>query len=161
MMDDVIDALHNAQQTGEAVALATVINTQGSMPRHAGSKMLIYADGRILGTVGGGAMEARVIQAAQQVIQDGQTRLEDYTLNSLDAGDPGICGGTAQIFIEPILTPPLLVVIGAGHVGIELARLGQWMGYRVALCDDRAEYCNPQVVPGLQHYIVSKPSALL
>jgi xanthine dehydrogenase accessory factor len=72
-MDDVINALHTAQTNGQAVALATVISTQGSMPRHAGSKMLIYPDGRIVGTVGGGAMEAQVIAAAQEAIKTGDT----------------------------------------------------------------------------------------
>ncbi len=157
-MDDVINALHTAQTNGQAVALATVISTQGSMPRHAGSKMLIYPDGRIVGTVGGGAMEAQVIAAAQEAIKTGDTTLAHYALNDLADGDPGICGGTAQIFIEPILSAPLLIVIGAGHVGVELAQLGKWLGLRVALTDDRAAYCTPQAAPGLDHYVICKPA---
>jgi xanthine dehydrogenase accessory factor len=153
----VYQALLEAQQQGDVVALATVIETSGSMPRHAGSKMLIYADGRIVGTVGGGAMEARVVQAAQQVIQTMETRLETYTLNSLDAGDPGICGGTARIFIEPVGQTPRLLVIGGGHVGKALAELGLWAGYRVTLCDDRPEYANESYVAGLHEYLVCAP----
>lgn len=153
----VYQALLAAQQQGVGAALATVIETSGSMPRHAGSKMLIYADGRIVGTVGGGAMEARVIQTAQQVIQTMETRLETYTLNSLDAGDPGICGGTARIFIEPVGQTPRLLVIGGGHVGKALAELGHWAGYRVTLCDDRPDYANEAYVAGLDEYLVCAP----
>ena len=98
----VFEAVHQAQQSNTPIALATVITTHGSMPRHAGTKMVIYADGRIVGTVGGGAMESLVIEVGKQAILDGQTRLQTYTLNNLTAGDPGVCGGTAQIFVEPL-----------------------------------------------------------
>ena len=153
----VFNAILTAQQQGLPVALATVISTQGSIPRHAGSKMLVQPDGTIVGTVGGGAMEARVVQEALACLMDGQARLRTYTLNNLEDGDPGICGGTAQIFIEPINIAPKLLVIGAGHVGKALAELGRWMEYHVILCDDRADLCNPEAVPGLAEYIVCKP----
>jgi xanthine dehydrogenase accessory factor len=154
-------ALHEAQQTGTPVALATVIRTTGSMPRHAGSKMIIFEEGRIQGTVGGGAMEARVIADGQAALVDGQTRLNTYVLNDLRDGDPGICGGSADIFIEPIRARPLLLVIGGGHVGKALAELGKWAGFRVALSDDRPAFCNPEYAPGLDAYHVVPPAELL
>lgn len=154
----IYQAILAAQAQHLATALATVISTTGSMPRHAGAKMLIYADGRIVGTIGGGAMEAQVIQAGQAVMQSGQARMESYTLNSLENGDFGICGGTASIFIEAISLSPTLLVIGAGHVGKSLAELAKWIGYRVLLADDRAEYCNPEAVPNLDAYYVCPAS---
>jgi xanthine dehydrogenase accessory factor len=160
-MDDVrpvYEAILAAQTDGIPAALATVVRVQGSVPRHAGSKMLVYADGTFVGTVGGGKMESLVITAAQRVIAEGDTRMESYTLNDIGAGDPGICGGTAQVFIEPVYSPPTLLVIGMGHVGRALAELGKWMGYRVAVCDDRAEFCNPEYLPGMDDYIVCRPS---
>jgi xanthine dehydrogenase accessory factor len=153
-------AIVEAQTKGDSAALATVIRTQGSMPRHVGSKMLVRADGSIVGTVGGGAMEARVIQTARQVLLSGTAQLETYTLNDLNDGDPGICGGTAEIFIEALQTEPTLVVIGCGHVGKALAELGKWMGYRVLVTDDRAEFCNPQHIPGMAGYVVAPPAQL-
>lgn len=163
-MDDdhsaVYQALYEAQKEHQPVALATVIATQGSMPRHAGSKMLIYADSATVGTVGGGAMEALVIREALVALADGQARVQTYTLNNLEDGDPGICGGTAQIFIEPIGTAPTLVVIGGGHTGKALAELARWAGYRVVLCDDRPEFCNPEYAPGLDGYVVCKPGEI-
>lgn len=157
---DIFPALSTAQQTGEAVALATVIRTVGSMPRHAGSKLLVFADGRTVGTVGGGAMEARVIRDAQAALQDGKTRLQSYTLNDLTAGDPGVCGGTAEIFIEPMGSRPVLVVIGCGHVGKALAELGKWAGFRVLVADDRPEFCNPQFIPNMDGYLVAAPGEI-
>jgi xanthine dehydrogenase accessory factor len=160
-MDDVrsvYEALIEAQHEGEAVALATVIAVQGSVPRHAGSKMLVRADGATVGTVGGGAMEALVIKEALAALADGKTRLPSYALNDLKAGDPGICGGTVQVFIEPVGVAPTLLVIGGGHVGAALAELGKWAGYRVVLSDDRPEYCNPDYAPGLDGYVVCKPA---
>lgn len=154
----VYEALLKAQAEGEAVALATVVSVQGSVPRHAGSKMFVRGDGSIVGTVGGGAMEARVIAEALAAMGDGQTRMPTYTLNDLQNGDPGVCGGTVQIFIEPVNIAPTLLVIGGGHVGKALSELGKWMGYRVILSDDRAEFCNPDYVPGLAEYVVCKPA---
>jgi xanthine dehydrogenase accessory factor len=158
-------AIHSAllEAINEAIpiALATVVATQGSIPRHAGSKMVIYHDGTLVGTIGGGAMEAQVINEALAALKDHQPRLRSYTLNNLEDGDPGICGGTAEIFIEPIMPAPTLLVIGAGHVGKALAELGLWMDYHVILCDDRADLCNPQVVPDLAEYVVCKPAEVV
>jgi xanthine dehydrogenase accessory factor len=159
-MDNDQKAIYEAVMQGEPLAVVTVISTQGSMPRHAGSKMVVRPDGSIIGTVGGGTMEARVIQEALEAMQDGQTRLKSYTLNSLEAGDAGVCGGTAQLFIEPVNLMPTLLVIGGGHCGKALAELGKWMGYRVVLSDDREAFCNPDEVPDLDEYIVCKPAEI-
>ncbi len=159
-MDDtraVYEAIIEAQKSGEPAALATVIAVSGSVPRHAGSKLLVHADGSFVGTVGGGAMESRVISEALLVLADGQTRRPSYTLNDIGAGDAGVCGGTLEIFIEPIAVPPTLLVIGVGHVGKALAELGKWMGFRVVISDDRAEFCNPDYLPGMDGYLVSNP----
>ncbi|MCU0514405.1 MAG: XdhC family protein [Anaerolineae bacterium] len=156
-LKEVYAALLRVHEEGTPAALATVIETAGSMPRHAGSKMLVLVDGRIVGTVGGGAMEARVIQMALAAVADGQSRVETFALNNLEDGDPGICGGTARIFIEPVGIMPALLVIGGGHVGKALAELGQWAGYRVILSDDRPEFARESYVPGLAGYVVCPP----
>lgn len=162
-MDDtraVYEAILAAQDTGETAALATVTAVIGSVPRHAGSKMLVRADGSFVGTVGGGKMEALVMSEALASIGDGAPRVREYTLNDIAAGDPGICGGTVTVFIEPIGVAPTLLVIGGGHVGKALAELALWMGYRVILSDDRAEYANDAYVPGLAGYVVCAPEAI-
>ncbi len=156
----VYEALMAAEDKGDLVALATIISVQGSVPRHPGSKMLVRQDGSIVGTVGGGGMEAQVIKEALAAIQDGKTRMPSYTLHDPAKGDPGICGGTIQIFIEPITTAPTLLVIGGGHVGKALAELALWSGWRVILSDDRHEFCNPSYVAGLADYLVCKPAEI-
>jgi xanthine dehydrogenase accessory factor len=156
----VFEALLAAKESGELVALATVVNVQGSVPRHAGSKMLVRQNGSIVGTVGGGLMEALIIKEAVEALQDGLTRLPSYTLNDIASGDPGVCGGTVQVFIEPLGVAPTLLIIGGGHVGKALAELGLWTGWRVVLSDDRPDYCNPEYVSGLAGYVVCKPSQI-
>lgn len=154
-------ALLEAQEQGIPAALATVIRVTGSVPRHEGSKMLVYADGRFVGTVGGGTMESRVIGEAVESLADGQTRTRLYTLNDIGAGDPGVCGGTVEIFIEPLGVAPTLLVIGVGHVGRALAELAKWMEFRVVLSDDRPDFCSPEYLPGMDGYVVCKPSEVV
>ena len=158
---DVFRALSQAQQDNTPVTLVTVIETRGSIPRHAGSKMLVYPDGAIVGTIGGGLMESRVIEEALLAQQEVTPRVRQYTLNDIDSGNVGICGGTATMFIEPIGIAPTLLVIGGGHVGKALAQLGKWAGYRVALSDDREVFCNPTYLAGLDEYIVCPPADIL
>jgi xanthine dehydrogenase accessory factor len=109
--------------------------------------MLIFGDGRTRGTIGGGEMESRVVAAAREAMADGTTRLVPYSLVDPGRGDPGVCGGSVEIFVEAYLPPHTLYVIGAGHVGRALASLGKWLGYRVVVHDDRAELVTPELVP--------------
>ncbi len=136
-------------------ALVTIIRTAGSTPRHAGAKMLVGGDGAILaGTIGGGEMESRVIALAQTSITDGQPRTVSYQLADPKAGDPGVCGGTVELFIEPLLTTPTLVIAGAGHVGRALAHAAKWCGFRVIVTDDRAELCTPEHIPDADVFLI-------
>ena len=88
---DIYSAIVDARAKGHLAALCTVVRARGSTPRHAGSKILVLADGRTVGTVGGGEMENRVIQAAREVLQDGQPRLVHHDLVDPQQGDPGVC----------------------------------------------------------------------
>jgi xanthine dehydrogenase accessory factor len=140
-------AILELEGKNEAGALCTVVRSQGSTPRHAASKMLVYPDGRILGTVGGGELENRVIDEARQAMLDGSPRLLEYSMADPQRGDPGVCGGQVEVYVEPIMPKPVLVVVGSGHVGKAVAHLAKWLGFRVAVNDDRPEFCNPEAVP--------------
>ncbi len=146
-MDSVSEAMVEALQSNRPAALATVVKTRGASPRNPGAKMVVYPDGTIVGSVGGGAMEMRVIAAAQEALQSGETRYLDMNLSQDSRGDPLICGGEMEIFVEPILTTPTLVVIGAGHVGAAVAHLGKTLGFHVVVLDDRAEFLTPDRLP--------------
>ncbi len=143
------------------VALCTVVWTRGSVPRRPGSKMLVYPDGAFEGTVGGGELEHRVRQAALEALEDGRPRYLTYNMVDPARGDPGVCGGEVHVYIEPVLPPPTVVVIGAGHVGRAVVELARWLGWRVVLYDQREEWCNPEKIPGADRYLVTAPDELL
>lgn len=151
-MKTIYQVLAELEKTHQPAALCTVVKTSGSTPRHEASKMLVFPDGRILGTVGGGELENRVRQEALASLQDGRTRLLHYNMTDPSRGDVGVCGGQVEIFVEPILPPPLLVVIGGGHVGKAVAHLAKWLGFRVAVSDDRPEFCTPEANPDADEF---------
>lgn len=151
-MKSIYQALAELEQTHQPAALCTVVRTSGSTPRHSTSKMLVYDDGSFLGTVGGGELENRVRQEALASMQDGQPRLLTYAMNDPARGDAGVCGGQVEVFVEPILPAPMLVVIGGGHVGKAVAHLAKWLGYRIAVSDDRAEFCTPEANPDADEF---------
>jgi xanthine dehydrogenase accessory factor len=144
MNNSIYQAITELEKNNESGALCTVVKSIGSTPRHVGSKMLVYPDGKFIGTVGGGDLEHRVLDEAWIAISDGESRMLKYNMSDPSRGDPGVCGGTVEVFVEPILPPAMIVVIGAGHVGKAVVR--------VAVSDDRAEFCNPEVTPGADAY---------
>jgi xanthine dehydrogenase accessory factor len=157
----ILQALMAAQEAGEPLALATVVKARGSAPRHAGSKMLVWGNGRTQGSVGGGELEARVIAEAVAALADGQPRTVPYTLVDPQSGDPGVCGGEMEVYVEPYLPPPTILVIGCGHVGQAIADLAHWLGYRVAVTDDREALATPEVIPHADVYLPGDFAAAL
>jgi xanthine dehydrogenase accessory factor len=149
----IYQAIAELESRNQAGALCTIIRSHGSTPRHTGSKMLVYADGSLTGSVGGGELENRVLAEARQAIQDGRPRILQYNMTDPTKGDPGVCGGQVEVYVEPLLPRPVLVVIGAGHVGKAVAHLAHWLGFYVVVNDDRPEFCNPQAVPGADQYL--------
>jgi xanthine dehydrogenase accessory factor len=143
----IYQAIVDLETSNGAAALCTIIRSRGSTPRHVSSKMLVYPDGHILGTVGGGEVENRVIKEALRSIDDKTTRLLEYNMADPKRGDPGVCGGQLEIYVEPILPKPIVLVVGVGHVGKAVAHLAKWLGFVVAVCDDRPDFCNPTAVP--------------
>ena len=137
---------------GRVGVLCTIVRSSGSTPRHTGSKMLVYPDGSFVGTVGGGELEGRVIAAALEALQDGEARLIEYNMAEPGRGDPGVCGGQLEVFVEPILSPATVVVVGCGHVGRAVVSLAHWLGFRVVVSDDRLELCTPEQTPDADAY---------
>jgi len=145
-------AVAELEANNDRGALCTIVRSQGATPRHTASKMLVYSDGRISGSVGGGELENRVIAEALAAMADGNSRVVEYGMTDPARGDPGICGGQVEVYVEPILPKPALVVIGAGHVGRAVAHLAHWLGFYVIVSDDRAELCTPESVPEADVY---------
>ncbi len=149
----ILEKLVAAQDQGEAVVLAQIIKTRGSVPRHIGAKMLVYEDGRMIGTIGGGEMESRVISEASAALQDNKTRVLSLSLDDPQQGGPGIGGGEMEVYLEPYIPPATLLVIGCGHVGKALADLGYWLGFHVVVTDDRTELVTPENIPNAHVYL--------
>lgn len=158
--ESVYQALAELERRNVAGALCTIVRSHGSTPRHTGSKMLVFEDGSIAGSVGGGEVEYRVLNEALQAIKDGKPRLLEYNMTDPERGDPGVCGGQLEVFVEPILPKPTIVVVGVGHVGIAVAHLAKWLGFRVVVNDDRPGFCTPEVVPDADEYIPNPTSEL-
>jgi xanthine dehydrogenase accessory factor len=140
------------KQQGRSSAIATIVECRGSSPQKQGAKMLVRDDGSIMGTLGGGCLEADVVQAAMMTMKDGNPMTLPFELTEREGGL--VCGGTVLVFIEPVLLDPHLVILGAGHVGRTLAKLARFTGFRVTVVDDRAEFANRQNVPDANDLIV-------
>lgn len=206
--------LLKALQSG-SIVLATVVQSQGSVPREVGAKMIVCADGSIQNTIGGGAGEAKVIRQALQVVATGQKQWVNIDLSGAPQRETqGICGGrmrvwlerwqgesainlinqiltplqagqpitlvtpfapdqspylsdqpiaprvTATEFVEVIQPPPTLLIVGAGHVGEQLAKVGHLIGFQVAVQDDRLEWANPQRYPQAQIFTAGIEQAI-
>ncbi|MDF1596772.1 MAG: XdhC/CoxI family protein [Acidimicrobiia bacterium] len=143
----VLSELSAAVAGGLPVTQATIVATNRSVPRHAGTKMLVFGDGATIGTVGGGAMEAAVIHEARRALRTGTPHLLEYDLVNPAEGDPGICGGTVTIYLEPFMPPHTVYVIGCGHVGSSVVDLAHWIGYRTIAIDDRQEFLTEEALP--------------
>ncbi|MFQ5778975.1 MAG: XdhC family protein [Terriglobia bacterium] len=145
---DIYEELVRLRQQGRKAALATIIHTQGSIPSFQSSKMIIRDDGSIAGTVGGGCVEAEVWAAARQVLEQEKPRKLTFNLNADPRYDAGLtCGGTVEIFIEPILARPACYIFGAGHVGRHVSKIASLAGFSIIVVDDRAQFANRDYFP--------------
>ena len=138
------------------MALVTVVRAQGSTPQRAGAKMLVWPDGRTIGTIGGGCYENDAFWKAREAIASGRPSLVHYELNDDFAQENGlICGGRMDVHIDPLAPSPGLYIIGAGHVGYHLARVALDAGFRIHVVDDREKFANAERFPGAE--IVVQP----
>jgi xanthine dehydrogenase accessory factor len=144
---DIWEEIVACRRRGEAAALATIVSTKGSTPGKDPMKMLVREDGTIVGSVGGGCLEAEVWDHAREVMATLRPRTVDFTLTEKEYPDSGlICGGKLTIFIEPV-TWSVVHIFGAGHVGRATARLAVEAGFRVIVYDDRADMLDDERLP--------------
>jgi xanthine dehydrogenase accessory factor len=136
------------RKDGRRGAIATIVNVRGSIPSFKTAKMLVRDDGSIVGTIGGGCVEADVWQAAREVMESEKPRTLTFDLNQDPKYDTGlVCGGTLEVFVEPILPPALLYLFGAGHLAIHLCTSATHAGFEVIVTDDRTSYASPERFP--------------
>ncbi len=148
MNEDIYEEIVQLRRKGLRAALATIVARKGSTPRKDAAKMLVYEDGNRTGTIGGGCTEAEVCREAMSIMRSDQPKLLRFDLTGDDAEEGGlICGGTMEVYVEPILPDPTLIVFGAGHVGRCVAEIAKTLGFRIVVADDRIKYANSERFP--------------
>ena len=155
MNEEVLPAAAAALQRGEPAALVTIVRSTGSTPQRTGAKMLVFADGRTVGTIGGGCYENESVLKAREAIASGTPALVKYDLNDDFVQESGlICGGQMEVYIDPIAPAPALYIIGAGHVGWHLSRFAAEAGFRIHVVDDREKFANQERFPRADSIVV-------
>ena len=131
-----------------------MVRSNGSTPQRAGAKMLVFPDGRTIGTIGGGCYENDAFWKAREALATGRSALLHYELNDDFAQENGlVCGGQMDVHIDPLEPTPRLFIVGAGHVGWHLGRLAVDAGFRVHVVDDREKFANAERFPGAEAVI--------
>ena len=156
MAMDLFEEIVRMRRAGQRGALATIVHTNGSIPSFESSRMLVREDGSAAGTVGGGCVEADVWAAAREVMEKEVPRKLVFHLNNEASYDNGlICGGTLEVFVEPILPQPVVYLFGGGHVSTAVAKTALSAGFGIAVIDDREAFANTERFPMAQEVFTS------
>lgn len=157
---DIFEEIVRLRREGKRAVLATIVHTNGSIPSYESSRMLVREDGSIAGTIGGGCVEADVWAAAKEVMRGEAPRKMTFHLNNEASYDNGlICGGTLEVFVEPILPQPMLYIFGGGHVSMALAHAAAKVGFGIGVIDDRESFANAQRFPMAEEIYTSYEEA--
>ena len=157
---DLFEEVVRMRRAGQRGALATIVHTNGSIPSYESSRMLVREDGSLLGTIGGGCVEAEVWAAAKEVLEKEAPRKMVFNLNNEASYDNGlICGGTVEVFVEPILPQPTLYLFGGGHVSMAVAKAANAAGFAIGVIDDREAFANRERFPMADHLFTTYEDA--
>jgi xanthine dehydrogenase accessory factor len=158
---DLFEEVVRMRRVGQRGALATIVHTNGSIPSYESSRMLVREDGTLSGTIGGGCVEAEVWAAAKEVMAKEAPRKMVFNLNNEATYDNGlICGGTVEVFVEPILPQPTLYLFGGGHVSMAVAKAAEQAGFAICVIDDREAFANRERFPMAREVFTTYENAL-
>jgi xanthine dehydrogenase accessory factor len=145
---DVYEELVRLRAIGRKCALATIVEVRGSIPSYESAKLLVREDGSMVGTIGGGCVEAEVWNAAREAIETEKPKHLTFNLGQDAAYDNGlICGGQLDVFVEPVLPVPGAFIFGAGHISRSLAKVADLAGFRAVVVDNRESFANRERFP--------------
>jgi xanthine dehydrogenase accessory factor len=145
---DIFEEITKLKREGKRAALATIVNVRGSIPSIVAAKMLVREDGSILGTVGGGCVESDVRKGAMEVMRDEKPKTFNFNLDQRPDDDTGlVCGGSLEVFIEPVIPSPQLYIFGGGHIGLNVHKVAMLAGFETIISDDRDLYSNRERFP--------------
>src|SRR5690348_6732416 len=145
---DIYDEIVRLRRLGQKAAIATIVQVRGSIPSYESAKLLVREDGSMIGTIGGGCVEAEVWNAAREVLENEKPRRLSFNLGQDAAYDNGlICGGQLEVFVEPVVPVPNAFIFGAGHISKSLARIADTAGFSVTIVDNRDTFANRERFP--------------
>jgi xanthine dehydrogenase accessory factor len=145
---DIYDEVVRLRRLGQKCALATIVQVNGSIPSYESAKLLVREDGSMIGTIGGGCVEAEVWNAAREVMQEERPRQMNFSLGQDAAYDNGlICGGQLSVFVEPVIPQPRLFVFGAGHISKSISKVASMAGFATVIVDNREAFANRDRFP--------------
>ncbi|HYP06207.1 MAG TPA: XdhC/CoxI family protein [Bryobacteraceae bacterium] len=145
---DIFEEIVRLGRLGQKCALATIVQVRGSIPSFESAKLLVREDGSMVGTIGGGCVEAEVWNAAREVIATEKPRHMHFSLGQDAAYDNGlICGGQLDVFVEPVVPQPAAYIFGAGHISKSLSKVADLAGFRTVVVDDREMFANRERFP--------------
>src|SRR5580658_9403055 len=145
---DVYEELVRLRRLGQKCAIATIVQVRGSIPSYESAKLLVREDGSMIGTIGGGCVEAEVWNAAREVMETERARQMNFSLGQDAAYDNGlICGGQLSVFVEPVVPQPRLYVFGAGHISKSISKIGTLAGFATVIVDNREAFANSERFP--------------
>src|ERR1700690_1835464 len=145
---DIYDEIIRLRRLGQKAAIATIVQVRGSIPSYESAKLLVREDGSMIGTVGGGCVEAEVWNAAREVIETEKPRHLSFNLGQDAAYDNGlICGGQLDVFVEPVLPQPAAFVFGAGHISKSISKVATLAGFATVVIDNRDTFANRERFP--------------
>jgi xanthine dehydrogenase accessory factor len=154
---DIYEELVRLRRLGQKAALATIVDVRGSIPSHESAKLLVREDGSMVGTVGGGCVEAEVWNAAREVMETERPKHLTFNLGQDAAYDNGlICGGQLDVFVEPVMPQPRALIFGAGHISKSLAKVAGLAGFGVMVIDDRETFANRERFPEVEEVIAGE-----
>ncbi len=145
---DVFEEVVRLRRLGRRCALATIVEVNGSIPSYQSARLLVREDGSMLGTIGGGCVEAEVWSAAREAMESGRPRYVTFRLDQDAANDNGlICGGQLNVYVEPIAPAPRAFIFGGGHISKSLSAAAGLAGFAVVVVDDREAFANRERFP--------------
>ena len=158
---DVFEELVRLRNLGQKCALATIVEVRGSIPSFESAKLLVREDGSMVGTIGGGCVEAEVWTAARDVLDTEKPRRLTFNLGQNAAYDNGlICGGQLEVFVEPVLPVPHEFIFGAGHISKSLSKVATLAGFVTVVIDNRESFANRDRFPEAQEVHAEEYEAL-
>lgn len=145
---DVYEEVVRLRRSGQKCAIATIVQVNGSIPSFQSAKLLVREDGSMVGTIGGGCVEAEVWNVAREVMETEKPRHLTFSLGQDAAYDNGlICGGQLNVFVEPVLPQPFAYIFGAGHISKSLSKVATMAGFATVIADNRDAFANRDRFP--------------